>query len=64
MGCQLWNKKGGAKTNIVFWILVIATLVLAWLSMSPFFERIGQFFMELFNDAKDGALNDNKNEEE
>lgn len=38
--------------NIVFWLLVVITLVLVWFLMSFAFKGIGGFFLTLFNDAK------------
>lgn len=40
--------------NVVFWLLVVVTLVLLWFSLSPWFDRIGAFFINLLNDVKDG----------
>lgn len=48
--------------NIVFWILVVAALVLVWFCASPLFAIIGKYFLDLFNDAKDAI--DEKNKEE
>lgn len=56
-------KKGGAKTNIVFWVLVVAGLVLVWFCASPLFKPIGKYFLDLFNDAKDTINEEEENDE-
>lgn len=47
--------------NIVFWLLVIAALVLIWLCLSFAFKAIGGFALKLFNDAKE-TMNEEEKE--
>ncbi len=37
--------------NPVFWVIVVALLVLLWLMLSFMFKPIGRFVMRLVNDA-------------
>lgn len=39
--------------NIVFWIIVVAVLVLVWFLLSFAFGSIGTLFYRLFSDAKE-----------
>lgn len=39
--------------NIIFWALVIITLVFVWFCMSSAFKFIGGIGLRLFNDAKE-----------
>lgn len=45
--------------NIVFWLLVIAALILIWFCLSFAFKGIGGFALKLFNDAKE-TINEEK----
>ena len=45
--------------NIMFWILVIAALILIWFCLSFAFKGIGGFALKLFNDAKE-TINEEK----
>lgn len=38
--------------NIVFWILVIITVVLLWFSLAPVFRKIGGIATDIVADAK------------
>ena len=38
--------------NIVFWLIVIAALVLLWFCLSFAFKGVGAFGLRLYNDAK------------
>jgi F0F1-type ATP synthase membrane subunit b/b' len=40
------------NTNIVFWLIVIAAIVLLWFCLSFAFKGIGGFALKLYNDAK------------
>lgn len=54
---------GGAKTNIVFWFLVIVVLAAIWFFMSAFFKEFGEFFTGLFDDAKKGMSDEEQSSE-
>lgn len=38
--------------NVVFWLVVVVVLVLAWFCLSFAFKGIGSVFLHLYNDAK------------
>jgi len=42
--------------NIVFWLIVVAILVLVWFCMSFAFKGIGGIGLKLFNDARDEII--------
>lgn len=48
--------------NIVFWLLVIAALVLLWFCLSFAFKGIGAIALKLFNDAKEEITESKENE--
>ena len=43
--------------NIVFWALVVICAVILWMALSSFFWGIGDFFSELWGEAKE-AMNE------
>ena len=47
--------------NIVFWILVIACIILLWFSLSFIFKGFGKFFLRLYGDVKEAIKQDNDN---
>lgn len=38
--------------NIVFWLIVVVTLILLWFCLSFAFKDIGEFGWKIFHDAK------------
>lgn len=48
--------------NFVFWLLVIAGLVLLWFCLSFAFKGIGGIALKLFNDAKEEITESKENE--
>ncbi len=46
--------------NPVFWILVVLVLVLIWFLLASSFKGIGMMFMKLWNEAKHGMNDENK----
>lgn len=48
--------------NIVFWLLVVVTLVICWFLLSFTFKGIGSWVLTLFNDAKRGIEDDDSEE--
>lgn len=38
--------------NIVFWLIVVVSLVLLWFCLSFAFKSIGEFGWKIFNDAR------------
>ena len=42
--------------NIVFWLFVVAVLVLVWFCLSFAFKGIGSIGLKLFNDARDEII--------
>lgn len=49
--------------NFVFWLLVIAALVLLWFCLSFAFKGVGGFALKLFNDAKETMQDEKENHE-
>lgn len=52
--------------NIVFWLIVVVTLVLLWFCLSFAFKGIGEFGWKIFHDAKkeiSDEESENKSEE-
>lgn len=47
--------------NIVFWFLVVTTLIFLWFLLAFLFRPIGRFFFRLWKDAVDEM---NKEDEE
>lgn len=49
--------------NIVFWLLVIATLTSLWFLLAFAFKPIGRFFSRLWDDAVNEIKEDTEKEE-
>lgn len=50
--------------NIVFWLLIVLALALLWFSLSFAFKGFGEFWLGLFNDAKEAIKYEEENEDE
>lgn len=56
--------------NIVFWALIVLALIFLWFSLSHLFKDVGEWWLDLYHNAKDEmsgeelSENDSKETEE
>jgi len=46
--------------NIVFWFLVVVMLIAVWIYLRNYFNRIGNFLFDLFDDTKKEILDESQ----
>lgn len=44
--------------NPAFWIIAVVLLILAWFMFTPVFRTIGQFWKDMFSNAKQKMSDD------